>query len=275
VNLRSPIQALQKRVVRPVLHWVSPKIAFALTHSIMHLLPESEWYQATFRITRFMAFISKPFSHGEPYRAEWMLYFWLKHLIESNRPFPIPTRAVGVEAILEARANSSGFVMVSVHMPLAHLALRSLVEMGFPPDAVLANKAALRDGKFPVGGRAEGVPGLAAGSGMVLVKARSILRRGGSVAALIDVELGTPLDPSILRLVGAMGARLLFALTEVQKNGEVLTRFYIPPDPFCRTTDGVKSNIAFLKAKVLELLNQATDPQSECLLRPPAESVSQ
>ena len=265
---------LRKRAVLPILRWISPKVAASVTHSIVRLLPEAKWYPATFHITKRLTGISELLAGEVPLRAQWKLHFWLKHLFSYNRPFPIPIRPVGADALFQARAHSSGTVLVSVHLPLTHLVTRCLVEIGYPPDAVVTSGISIKPGKFPVGGRSEELTALAAQSGSVLLEARSILRRGGFVAALIDTEMGAPLNPNILRFVGTVGARLVFALTEIQKSGEVFVRFHCPPDPFCRSKEGIFSNIEFLRERVALLLRAKSLAQSEFSIHPSAEPVS-
>ena len=247
------LRSLQKRVVLPILHWSSPKIALFVTHSIAKLLPQSEWYAATFRVTRLLTAITGPFAGSGPFRADWMLHFWLKHLFSSGRRFPLPIRTVGEEAVLKARTHPKGVVLLSVRLPLAHLILRALVELGCIPNAILVSEQALVNGKFRVAGTDKRLTGIATGSGMVLVKTRSALRGGGMVGALCDTQQCTPVNVNMLRLVGSVQARLVFGFAEVCANGEILIHFYTPPDPFCESPDGIMANIEFLKAKVLEL----------------------
>jgi hypothetical protein len=262
-----------------ILRCISPKIAFYGTHFIAHVFPETEWYMATLRITRLLTVIAEPFAGRAPLRAEWMLHIWLRCI---SRPFPIPTRTAGTEALIEARTNPNGMALVSLHVPFFDLILRPLFELGCPPDAVISSVSQILDGKFRVGGMAESSPALAAQDPNVLLKARRILQRGGMVAALIDAN--NRLNPNILRLVGSVGARLLFYVSEMQENGEILFRFLPPPDPFCRTPEGILSNIEYLRAKVLGISQSSSQPDAaehsldahaERRLQPLARSSSQ
>jgi len=265
VKVPFAIRVLQQRVVFPFLRRLSPRFNLLAAHLIARLLPESKWYTAAFQITRFVTAISVPMTGGAPYRANWMLHYWLKHLFCYNRPFPIPIRAVGAEAIFEARANSKGMVVAAVHVPLTILAVRTLVDLKCPPDAVLAGAGGIIDGKFWAGGMAERLPGLDVANRIVLVKVRNILRRGGVVVGMIDTQLGGSLNGNLLRLLRPLGARLVFMYAELQKNGEILVRFYTPPDPFCCSEEGVLSNLEFIRAKVDEILNPGSRQRSEAL----------
>jgi hypothetical protein len=215
-----------------ILRWISPKVAFCGTYFIVHVFPETQWYMATLRITRLLTAIAEFFAGRAPLRAEWMLHVWLRRI---SRPFPIPTRTAGTEALIEARTAPNGIALVSLHMPFFDLILRSLFELGCPPDAVISSMSQILDGKFRVGGMAESSPAIASQDRLVLLKAVRILQRGGMVAALMDA--GNTLNPNILRLVGLVGARLLFYVSEMQENGEILFRF-LPPRSVLRNPGG-------------------------------------
>lgn len=249
----SLLQSLRSRVALPFLRKITPKIRHFAVGTIAHLLSDSQWYAAAFKITRFLTASVTPFVGESAHRDSWMLHFWVRDLLRYKRHFPIPIRGIGVEAVFEAKTNPKGMVVVSVHLPLANLVLRYLEEVGCRPDAVLAHGDLLIDGRLNLGGTVEGVPGLAT-DGNVLLRVRNILRRGGVVAGMIDTELGAPLNTNMLCLVGSVGARLVFSLAELGKDGEIVARFYTPPDPFCKSSEGILSNVEFFQARLDNLL---------------------
>jgi len=196
-----------------------------------------------------------------PHRAEWLLYGWLKQFLQYDHPFPIPVRTLGEEVIKEARTNPRGMVTVSVHLPLGIFIVRSLMELDCTPDAVIAAGHSLKHGMFPIWGKVTALQGLTP-DGNVLVKARSILRRGGSIGAMIDHDLGAPINANLLHLLGSIGGRLVFALAELQPSGELLVQFYDPPDPFCRCREGISKNLEFIQQKVDDILRRSLQPMS-------------
>jgi hypothetical protein len=235
------------------------RFSVVITRSIAVALPENRWYPTAFRLMRVLITVSGPFVTWTPHRASWLIYGWLKQFLRYERRFPIPIRTVGGDVVQEARSNVGGVAVVSVHVPLGPFSIRSLVDIGCPPDAVLAHGDLLKDGMFPVWDKIDALPGLAT-EGNVLVKSRSILRRGGSIAAMIDTQLGKPINVNILRLLRSTGARVIFVLAELQASGEILVEFYNPPDPYCSTDEGILKNVEFFKKKVDDLLQRSRQP---------------
>jgi hypothetical protein len=155
--------------------------------------------------------------------------------------------------VIEASTNPNGCVFLSVHLPLTNLMLCALEELNHPPTVVVLHPSGFRGGRTPLWGKGRDLPGLAANRS-VLLKARRILSHGGSLAALIDTGLDSPLNGNALRLSGLVGARVVFAITALQTNGEILVQFYTPPDPFCGSEEGVALNLEFLQEKLDNLL---------------------
>jgi hypothetical protein len=196
----------------------------------------------------------------------WLLQSTLPHLVATGRPFPIPIRENDVEAILEARKNSRGVVLCSVHLPFIRLVLRRLVELGMPPTAVIAGATAQVSGRLAVWGMAESLPALVPDKD-VLFKVRSILRHGGVVATLIDVDLGAPMNGNVFRFIRSIGARLVFFTTELQPDGEIMVEFFAPPDPFCLSDKSVLSNLFALRSRTARIL-QLPSEQPAIAMRP-------
>ncbi len=251
---------------------MSPNLHLVATYLISRLLSEKRWYPVSLKSTRILTSLIRPWLGETPDRSLWMLDYWLKNLFSYERPFHIPICTLGEEAIFAAKENPGGTAVISVHLPLAILVLRSLVDIGCAPTAVLSHGGYLRGGKFPVGA-GEGLPGLTPGP-TVLVRARSVLRRGGLVAAMIDTQLGAPLNTNMLDLLGSVGARAVFALAWLQADGEIVVEYYNPPDPFCTSKEGILSNIEFFRGKVKEHQLAHCELQSETARQPPAPKAN-
>jgi lauroyl/myristoyl acyltransferase len=220
------------------------------------------------RVSRVADFLLRPVIGLTPYRldarrrviAAWAMNTWLIQLAALDRAFPIRIRSVGADAVHEAKTNAQGMVICSVHLPLINLILRPLVDLGLPPTAVVADQAALVEGKSALWGTLDGLPGLATDAN-VLLKVRNILRRGGSVAALIDTNLGDNLNPNMFRLVRSVGARVVFALAELLPSGEIQIEYFAPPDPFCRSNESVLANLQVLQSKIDHVLKTPARPR--------------
>jgi hypothetical protein len=207
-------------------------------------------------------YLLRPLLAISPYRNDsrrrvvtaWLMEASLNHLIALARPFPIPMRYKGLEVILDARSNPSGSVLCSVHLPLVRLVLRLLVDLGIPPTAVIANEISIVNGRLPVWTTAHDLPGFIADT-HVLFKARTILRRGGSLAALIDSNFGDPPNANVFRLIRSVGSRVVFFVSELQSDGAVLIEFLSPPDPFCTCEESVLSNMLFMQESIDRVLH--------------------
>jgi hypothetical protein len=183
------------------------------------------------------------------------MHAFLRHLPEFGRPFPIPIRTNGAEAVFEASRNPKGWMVLCVHLPLTQLILSALVEMHHPPTGVVSNLEALRGGRSPVWGKATGLPGLVS-DGNVLLKVQRILNRGGSVTTMVDTALDCPLNGNMLRLIGLTGARAVFSSAALQASGEILVQFCALPDPYCRSEEAVTLNLEFIQSKLDEILSR-------------------
>jgi hypothetical protein len=246
---------------RLILHQISQRYFYLVARLIASGLPERLWYRALFRICCFQQHMLRPLLMFTPYRNDpkrriiltWLMDSSLLHLISLGRPFPIPMRHKDIELILDARTNPVGLVLCSVHLPFVRLSLRTLLEAGVQPTAVVAHPTALTNGKLPVGSTAEYLPGLVADRN-VLFKVRTILRQGGCVATLIDLNLAGPLNSNVFRLIRSTGARVVFFVSELQSDGAILIEFLKPPDPFCKSNESVVSNLLFLQDRIGQIL---------------------
>jgi hypothetical protein len=256
--MKTSIPAL-KPTLLPFLRRIYPKFALVIAHLIAFLLPEKLWYPVAYQLTCALTAFTRPIIAWTPQRKNWLLYGWLKLFLHYERPFPIPIRTLGEEVVKEARTNPGGMLVVSVHLPLGIFILRSLVEIGCPPTAVIAHGDLLKNGAFPIWGTVDGLPGLAT-DGNVLVKTRRILRHGGSIGAMIDAQLGEPISTNILRLLRFIGARMVFALVDLHPSGEIVVKFYNPPDPYCGSDEGILKNLEFFQSKLGDLLGKSYPP---------------
>jgi len=166
-----------------------------------------------------------------------------------EKPFPIPVKTRGAETVFEAWDHPKGVVICCVHLPLWNMLLRSLVELNCPPSAILAGQSVIRDGMISPWGSGVRLPALAIDKN-IYIKARGILRRGESIATMIDNGSGGRINVNLLKLIGVLGARAIFTTIELQASGEILVRFYNPPDPFCKTDESIKANIEYYENRI-------------------------
>jgi len=179
----------------------------------------------------------------------WVLNSWLQQLNKINRAFPIEVKTEGRCVVIDASHHPGGSVICSVHVPLVHAVLHSLMKIGVPPVGVVAGEPEMKHGKIQVWGLQEDLPGIPENQ-YVLLKMRRILRQGGSVFALIDTETGDSPSHNIFRLIGKAGARAVLATVALRPTGEIIVEYLVPPDPFCETEESIVANVEFLQAKV-------------------------
>jgi len=240
-----------------LLRWHSSKLFYVAGRCIAFVFPERLWYPTALCICRLQAFILRPLIALSPYRKDprrhiivsWLMNSWLRQLSNLGRAFPIPIRIEGEDAIREAFRDPHGTIICSVHLPLVHLILRSLVEMNLRPTAVVAGETEMRNQKIAIWGMEAELPGIVSGS-TVLLRAQRELRRGGAVFSLVDTDLGDSLRQNIFRLIRIAEARTVFAIPELLPSGEILVRYSAPPDPFCVSDPSILSNMHALHMEV-------------------------
>jgi hypothetical protein len=229
------------------------------------LLPIQIWYPAIWRISKLQAFIVRPLIGLPVLRNDfrrhalggWLINTWLKLLTSVHAEVPIPIRVKGLETILAASRNPRGMVLCSGHLPLVDACLRPLVESACRP-AVVAGYSSERSGTYPVWGLRDRLPIIRRG-GLVLVKMRSILRKGGSVAILIDTaSCCQTYSSNAFRLAQAVGAEVVFMVAELQEDGQILVEYFSPPDPCCRSEESMRQNLEVLQARIDHILQSSS-----------------
>ena len=258
----SPLRRLWSSCFRAV--YSTRQVTFDYGISLItRLLPERLWYPAIWRISRVQAFlvgpiIARSILRNDPRRlamVAWMVEAWLRWLNTQQPKYVPPITVRGLEACLRASGNEHGLVFCSVHLPLVFATLAPVKGMPFAPTWVVATDVR-PGGTFPVWGYEDGLPAIKR-DGLALVRMRSILRRGGSVAVLIDLDdhWCKSLSVNTLHLVRALGARLIFMLPEIRKNGQVIVEYVEPPDPWCRSDESIALNMKDLRERIDRILS--------------------
>ena len=180
-----------------------------------------------------------------------MLDHWLLELTLCS-PYPIPWRGVGVE-VLNHHDSKHGTMFCWTHVPMFEVPLHALMEMGHSPQVAADPGKIVGDHEFVVPGAARRLRAIPMDP-YVLIRMRTVLRQGGSVACLADPELGAPLSPHVLHFAGRIGARVIFLWAERGRDGVVDVHFVEPPRPLCRSEEDIAANMEFLRAENRRLL---------------------
>jgi hypothetical protein len=228
---------------------------------ITRLLPRRMWFPAIWRICRLQAFLAGPIIarsilRNDPRRkviVAWTLEAWLRRLKRLQPEYVPPIEARGLETVPLASGNQNGLVFCSVHLPLVDATLAPISRIGCAPAAVVAANMSPGE-RYPIWGYEEGLPAINS-DGLALVKMRSILRRGGSVAVLVDTDWCTTFSANTFRLVRSLGTRLIFMLPEIQPNGQIVVEYSQPPDPLCSSDESIRLNMRALQVGIDRILS--------------------
>ena len=232
---------------------LSRTILPAIARLLTIFLPPSTWYRAALPISGIFAHALRlRGSTGlKPHRFEQaiLLNRMLAFLTRARRPFPVPWRmgAEAREALDDAAASRGGVVLCSGHLPLIKVGVRAFMESGHTPTAAIAAEPG-PDGQIPIWGLAERMPTLKAQPD-VLLRTRTVLRRGGSILLLVDTIAGD-YSPNIFRLAKATGAAVLFFTAELEGDGCVEVRVFQVPYPGCGDQAEIAGNLRALDRQI-------------------------
>ncbi|WP_461133922.1 hypothetical protein [Spirosoma lituiforme] len=199
--------------------------------TITRIFPQSKWYRIAYVVSGILAkgtgmltFMRKPKKYKDTVAIDhaFKLNHFLSVMTQGGKPFPIPTFAQGIELFRKPRPN--GVVLCSTHIPLSKVAARHLIEHNFMPTIALAADPTLIN-CISIWGITEKVPAVRTGS-HVLQKAKTVLKEGGSVVALVDKTLGEVYSPNIFRLAEKINADIIFFDAALQPDGIIKVRFH-------------------------------------------------
>jgi len=121
--------------------------------------------------------------------------------------------------------------------------------MGHPPTAIVSRERESNEGKYWVWGLGKALPAIVPGRD-VLIKVRTILRHGGSVAAMVNRGPSGPFHHNIFRLIHSLGAQVVFSTVALQPDGEILVEYFAPPDPSFSSDESIAINLQALQAGI-------------------------
>lgn len=220
---------------------------------VAQFVPSRHWYRAATYFSRWHAWLTAALGGGSRAVTEAaMLDSWLVELTLFG-PYPIPWRGVGTE-VLRQDPSKRGVMFCWTHVPLFRIPLHALMQMGCYAPVVVADPGNIvGDHEFVVPGMAERLQAIPLDL-YVLVKMRTVLHQGGSIACLADYAVGEALSPNVLRLAGRMGSRVIFLWAERRKDGTIDVHFMDPPRPLCGSEEDIAVNIEFLRRENRRLL---------------------
>lgn len=195
-------------------------------------------------------------SSSWPLQRAKLIDFWVRQLTGAGY-FPVKYRIDGAEHLAPTPAGGAGVFYCSVHLPLTVVVVWGMIDLGYPPDLVLAAPSNITaDGHWVSAGAAKAIKALAPGSA-TLLRARTILRGGGRLAAMADEDEGEPLRPEMMRLAGRLGARVVLCWAAIDDAGEICVTYEPAPYPIPDTEEKVLANLDVLEIKRRSILTEA------------------
>ena len=206
------------------------------------VLPPAMWFRFAVAVARWQGSAIR-LLRGDGAPAEILIRDrWLRELTLLGA-FPIPWRVHGREAL--ERFSALGPVLyVTLHLALADMTLRVLVELGYPtPHAVTAEGVH----RHPVVGMGMQLPALPATS-FVLTRMRTLLARGVSVSCMVDRDhLSESYSTNPMRLAARLRVPVIFCWGEIAPDGVVDVFFHPAPRQYSEKDGPIAENLRFFQ----------------------------
>lgn len=212
---------------------------------VARLVPARYWYRTALWASRTQGRITGWMGGNRFLTEALMLDHWLQELTLCGE-FPIPWRPAKIDA-LERAQRRTGVLYCSTHLPLLDLPFRLQCEMGFRSPWAIAEIGRIIDAGFIIPGLLSRLRTIPADQ-YALVKLRSVLRAGESVACMVDAELGSPLSSRTMKVAGKVGAHVIFFWAERQTDGFIDIWFIDAPRPHCESEEAIEENLEALRA---------------------------
>jgi hypothetical protein len=213
------------------------------------VVPKRFWFQGMLLLTRCLAAIARLAGLRECARYEAStLDGWLAELTHWGA-FPVKYHVDGAHHLVRDSGDKSGILYCTVHVPLAGVMMRGLMELGAPPDCLLAAPHNINEnGEWLPTGKESGFKALPPGPSL-LRQVRTLLAEGGIFASMLDADIGGPLRPTLLRLAGSVRARVIFCWAAMDGTRNIVVTYRTAPHPVPDTEEKVRENLAALDAE--------------------------
>jgi hypothetical protein len=228
-------------------------------HWVARLTPRKSWYDAALVACKIQGILVGWFGGNRVLTEVIMLDHWLVELTRIG-PFPIPWTVTGAEVIEADPARP--ILYCWIHEPLAEFPLRPILERGYAEPVVVADPGRVTaNGQLLVAGMQQRLPTIMANL-HALARVRNCLQEGVPVACLADAKIGGPLYSLALRLVGRIGARVIFLWAKRRPDGTIDVTFTHAPRPYCENKEAVHENLVFLREAQTKMMKElGIEPQ--------------
>jgi lauroyl/myristoyl acyltransferase len=211
------------------------------------LVPRQFWFSGVLALSRFVAKMARITGCRGCARYEASsVDGWLAELTHRG-PFPIKYKVNGAHNLARTAADQAGILYCGVHLPLTAVMMRALLELGAPPDFLLAAPHNVnQDGQWVPAGVADGFKAISPGPNAVR-QVRTVLSEGGRFASMMDQDVGAPLRRTLMRLAGSVGARVILCWVVMDTKHNIVVNIRAAPHPIPDTEEKVSANLAVLE----------------------------
>lgn len=210
----------------------------AVVYLIRLILPRWLWYSATLAISRFGGWLGP---RGVPGAIEILLL----RLSRAGLPFPVPCHVTGIDTLTRI-CGDRPLMFCSVHLPLIQCATPTILALKREPMLVIANAHNHKGYLVTPDGRNLIRANIA--EPFVLLKAQSVLERGGIVIGLLDGYGAAPqYSPNLLHLAAMTGAQIIFFFSNLGEDGSIEISFVDPPHPVCTSEAEIRANLCAIR----------------------------
>ncbi|WP_234733942.1 hypothetical protein [Tellurirhabdus bombi] len=228
-------------------------IAKVVAKGICGLFPAEKWFKAIFIFTKYYAHFrglpDSKYKKSSLLNKAALIEAFMGVPAFSSKIVPLPIQANCLEFLKKPRTN--GLVLCTAHVPLGFAWAGYLIDQGLLPDAVIALHVP-PDGYWPVFGKKERLLVLPSRPD-VLLKAKSILQRGGTVVVLVDHEFGV-YSPNMFRLAKKLNSDIIYSFAGLQADGTIGVQFFEAPGACSEEEDEVNLRINAFHSHVMNLV---------------------
>lgn len=214
-------------------------------HIVSALLPSRLHFRFALTASRWQGRLIGRLGGNGALTEALMRDHWLRELT-FHGPFPIPMRVHGLE-VMDRHAVRGAVLYYTTHLPLGEIALRAVVELGYPIPMPVADPGRIvEQDRYLVTGLAERIPVLPVNP-YVLAQMRTLLVEGISVVFLADSEFGGALSANPMRLAGRLGNPVIFSWSELAADRVIDVTIQAAPHPLCENDQAIAENLGFLQ----------------------------
>ena len=140
------------------------------------------------------------------------------------------------------------------HLPLIKVGVKAMIENNYPVDATIAQYPG-KDMKISIWGLKEGIPAMKADKN-ALLKTKTLLTNKAAIFLLIDDTTTNTYSPNSMKICRLTGSKMILGFAKLKKSGFIEVWLEQPPFTNCTTDTEIEENIAYIKQKTNQILDE-------------------